>query len=112
MRHTGILHMRKTKPTGVVSADGQFVATLPVLDAWGTHSREPWTLIWSGDEARAWWDREGHTLQPGDTLQVECEKARSHSTGGRGWDAKTEIQAFVLSAAIVKRARAETRATT
>ncbi|KQP39237.1 hypothetical protein [Pseudorhodoferax sp. Leaf274] len=109
MRHTGIVHMRKSKPTGIVSASGTFVATLPVLDAWGTHAREPWRLIWAGDEARAWWDREGHTLQPGDTLQVELEKVRVHAEG-KGWDAKTEIHAHVLAAQLVKRAKNEAAA--
>jgi hypothetical protein len=109
MRHTGIVHMRKTRATGIKAGDGNFVATLPVIDAWGTHNREPWTLVWAGEQAQAWWDREGRTLQPGDALQVELERARAHSVG-RGWDAKTEIHAFVVSAQLVKRAKTEMHA--
>lgn len=101
----GQFHVSKTRPNCATAADGTWSVQLLVYDTQGPHRREPWRVTFSGAPARAWWDAEGHTLNPGDTLHLALTHARSHAFG-KGFDARTELHARVTTAAITARAGA------
>ena len=78
--HTGIWHLSKTRPHAQRAADGTFAVVLLVMDRQGPHQVEPWRVTYSGEAAHAWWQAEGSSLQPGDTLRLALTHMRIHTT--------------------------------
>lgn len=105
LQHIGTCHLAKARPLVATATDGTWSVSLRVLDRWGTHQTEGWLITYTGAQAQAWWDREGHTLEPGDTLRVVLHRARVHSVGRDRGGALAELQAQVVEAEIVARAR-------
>ena len=101
--HSGIWHMSKTRPQAQRSADGTFGVVLLVMDRQGPHQVEPWRVTYSGPQAQAWWDAEGNTLQPGDTLRLTLTHMRIHTVADRH-AVRSEAQARVQELALVARA--------
>lgn len=92
---TGLLHVPKhARPRTTTAADGTFQLTLPLRDNQGTHRVEPWLVLWTGDEAKAWWQANGAALAPGSSLVVTLTHLRAHGTTGRFGEAP-EIHARV-----------------
>lgn len=77
------------------AANGVFVLTLRVFDDVDSRNRESWLLTWAGEDARAWWDTHGASLQPGQPLKVQATSIRAfaHPRGA-------EIHAKALSLAL------------
>lgn len=96
--------MARSRPQVGTSASGAWAATMRVYDRIGTHEKTPWLIVATGDEAREWWEREGRTLEPGDTLQVTLERARVHTVAGDRYGATAEVQAHLKHCHIVARA--------
>ena len=101
--HSGIWHMSKTRPQAQRAADGTFTVVLLVMDRQGPHQVEPWRVTYSGPQAQAWWDAEGNTLQPGDTLRLTLTHMRIHTVADRH-AVRSEAQARVQELALVARA--------
>lgn len=105
LQHTGICHLSKGRPLITTAADGTWSVSLRVFDRQGPMRVEPWLITFTGAEAHAWWDREGHTLEPGDTVRVELQRARVHSVSLDRHGIASELHAQVVRLDIVARAR-------
>ena len=105
LQHIGTCHMAKARPQVATASDGTWSVSLRVLDRWGTHQTEGWLINYAGPQAREWWEREGRTLEPGDTLRVVLHRARVHAVGRDRSGVLSELHAQVLEAEIMARAR-------
>jgi hypothetical protein len=76
---TGLFFLaRRSYAVPDVAPDGQFRLTLSVRDRQAEHRVEPYTVTWTGEEARAWWSAHGAQLQPGQPLALELLNPRSY----------------------------------
>jgi len=95
MKAAGELFLSRLKPHGHTAADGTFVLTLQAYDRQGYEQVQPWRLVWSGPEAKTFFDvHKGHLL-PGAVLDVTATQLRQVTTPGR--DCGPEIIASVKS---------------
>lgn len=105
LQHSGTCHMAKARPVVATAADGTWNVSMRVFDRQGTHQVEPWLITYSGPDALEWWEREGRTLEPGDTVRVDLQRARVHVVSRDRHGATSELQAQVVRLEIVARAR-------
>lgn len=105
LQHSGFCHLSKAAPVVRTAANGEWTVSMRVYDRIGPRQVEPWLIIFSGDKAREWWEREGKTMAAGDTLRVVLEKARLHVVRGDRDGATAEMQAHALQCEIVARAK-------
>jgi hypothetical protein len=75
---TGLFFLARQQPVADVAPDGRFRLTLSVRDRQAEHRVEPYTVTWTGEEARAWWSAHGAQLQPGQPLALELHNPRSY----------------------------------
>lgn len=101
--HTGIWHLSKTRPHAQRAADGTFAVVLLVMDRQGPQQVEPWRVTYSTEAAHAWWQAEGSSLQPGDTLRLVLTHMRIHTTTDKRYPSST-AHARVQEIALVARA--------
>lgn len=95
MRHTGYVFLAKAKPVAETTEDGTFRLTLCVMDDVGHGRREGYRVRWEGPEARAFWQRHQHDLQPGAVLDAQLENVRIHM--GANFNARPELHARVIT---------------
>jgi hypothetical protein len=95
MKAVGELYLSRLKPHGQTAADGPFVLTLQAYDRQGYKQVQPWRLVWSGSEAKTFFDVHKAHLLPGAVLDVTATQLRQVTTPGR--DCGPEIIAQVKS---------------
>lgn len=81
MKATGMLFLSRGRPQLTRTADGTHQLLLRAVHRIGQRQTEPWTLIWTGEDAHAFYTAHANTLQPGQPLQVTAKNLRTHSYG-------------------------------
>lgn len=71
------LFLGRERPLATRTGDGQFQLALLTMEPLQAGLKEAWRLYWLGDEARAWWDANGATLQAGQPLAVTLTRLRA-----------------------------------
>jgi hypothetical protein len=71
------LFLGRERPLATRTGDGQFQLALLTMEPLQAGLKEAWRLYWLGDEARAWWDAHGATLQAGQPLAVTLTRLRA-----------------------------------
>lgn len=89
------LFLGRERPLATRTGDGQFQLALLTMEPIQANMKEAWRLYWLGDEAHAWWQAHGPTLQPGQPLAVTLTRLRAIA-GPRA----PEIHARVLALAL------------
>lgn len=98
MRHTGTLFLSRTPPQATPTACGAFQLQMLVYDRIGSHHTEPWRVTWTGHSAQRFWTENQQALVPGAALEVELERARTHTLNCR--PARSEMHASVVNCAL------------
>ena len=97
MQHTGELYLSKAKPELKVLADGRYQLTMLTVDRLGAHQVEPWRLVWTGDEAKAFFDRAQAYLTPGQPVAVTLTHARCHRISGLYAEIHAQVNTMSLA---------------
>lgn len=84
MRAVGAVYLSRLKPHGQISADGTFVLSLQAYDRQSHKQVQPWRLLWSGPDAKTFWDVHRGQLLPGTAIDVTCSHIRQVVSTGRG----------------------------
>lgn len=98
----GTLYLGKTRPSGVRAANGEFVLSLFAIHAIGYLKKEPYQIIYSGEQAAQFWQQHQHELTPGQPLEVTLRELRAHAGGRVG----AQIQAKCMALRLLPRAGA------
>lgn len=104
MKHTGMLFLSRHRPYAGRAKCGVFQLQLQAFDRIGQHQTEMWQITWSGPAAQRFWEKHEAALKPGCALQVELEKARTHTLYTRPPTAC--VHARVISMELVPRVQA------
>ena len=102
MRAVGAVYLSRLKPHGQTSADGTFLLSLQAYDRQSHKQVQPWRLLWSGPEAKTFWDVHRGQLLPGTAIEVTCSHIRQVASTGRGFG--PEIIANVNSLQLLPKA--------
>lgn len=97
---TGLVFLGKTRPIASTTASGEFQLVLLVMDDIGPLQREPWRVVWVGEQARAWWHLHADGAVAGTPLQAHLTHLRAHDASRYG---RPEIHAHVQSLALAPR---------
>lgn len=84
MKAVGAVYLSRLKPHGQTAADGTFLLTMQAYDRQGHKQVQPWRLLWSGLDAKTFWDVHRGQLLPGTAIEVTCSHIRQVASTGRG----------------------------
>lgn len=97
MQATGLLFLSKTRPTIKSATDGTFSVLIYAYDRIVQHQVESWLVLWSGEDAKAFWESNQPNLRPGTAIEVNAMRMRAHVQGR----AVPEIHAVASSIKVV-----------
>lgn len=78
---TGTLFLSRSRPTAQRAADDTFSLQIRAVDRISPHQAEPWVVLWAGDSAQEFWERNAARLVPGAGITVELARLRTHVVG-------------------------------
>ena len=102
MLATGTLHLGSKAPMPIRALDGTFSLMLFANDRIAAMQAEPWCITWFGMAAESFWLANKGDLRTGQAIDVQLERMRSFTTGGRFGGAETHAQAVSIRLAINK----------
>jgi len=102
MHATGTLHLTSVLPLATTALDGTFALTLRANDRIDAAQAEPWCITWFGMAAESFWLANKGDLRTGQAIEVQLERMRSFTTGGRYGGAETHAQAVSIRLALNK----------
>jgi hypothetical protein len=79
MKANGILFLSRTKPIVRKTSHGEFMLTLCTVNRIATHQTEAYRLVWTGEQAEAFYNAQKDNLIPGAVLHVDLYDIRTHT---------------------------------
>jgi len=96
MLASGVLYLGSKAPSASKALDGTFSLMLSANDRIDSTQTEPWCITWFGMSAESFWLANKGDLRTGQAIEVQLERMRSFTNGGRFGGAETHANAVSI----------------